>query len=132
MLLLLLRFILLLLTAAACLLCHTQDNGSGMAHADIPNMLGRVLSGTKYGVKQTRGERHGSAGGQAVQPNLGKFGGQDMPTAAQTEPHCVARSVVWTTQLWWQPTETQSFSQLLVLQSVVRSVGPWVFRAGDY
>lgn len=33
-----------------------QDNGSGMPHADIPNMLGRVLSGTKYGVKQTRGK----------------------------------------------------------------------------
>ena len=29
-----------------------QDNGSGMPHKDIPNMLGRVLSGTKYGVKQ--------------------------------------------------------------------------------
>ncbi|MEW5318661.1 MAG: hypothetical protein WDW38_009866 [Sanguina aurantia] len=33
-----------------------KDNGSGMPHADIPNMLGRVLSGTKYGVKQTRGK----------------------------------------------------------------------------
>jgi DNA topoisomerase VI subunit B len=31
-----------------------QDNGSGMPHDDIPNMLGRVLSGTKYGVKQVR------------------------------------------------------------------------------
>lgn len=29
-----------------------QDNGSGMPHKDIPDMLGRVLSGTKYGVKQ--------------------------------------------------------------------------------
>lgn len=28
----------------------------GMAHADIPNMFGRALSGTKYGVKQTRGK----------------------------------------------------------------------------
>lgn len=27
-----------------------------MPHGDIPNMLGRVLSGTKYGVKQTRGK----------------------------------------------------------------------------
>eukprot|EP00878_Enallax_costatus_P004292 GHUV01004523.1.p1 GENE.GHUV01004523.1~~GHUV01004523.1.p1 ORF type:complete len:513 (+),score=171.62 GHUV01004523.1:484-2022(+) len=27
-----------------------------MPHSDIPNMLGRVLSGTKYGVKQTRGK----------------------------------------------------------------------------
>lgn len=27
-----------------------------MAHKDIPEMLGRVLSGTKYGVKQTRGK----------------------------------------------------------------------------
>ncbi|GAB4814846.1 hypothetical protein N2152v2_001892 [Parachlorella kessleri] len=33
-----------------------KDNGSGMAHKDIPEMLGRVLSGTKYGVKQTRGK----------------------------------------------------------------------------
>ena len=33
-----------------------QDNGSGMPHKDIPNMLGKVLSGTKYGVKQTRGK----------------------------------------------------------------------------
>ncbi|KAG1654231.1 hypothetical protein FOA52_005327 [Chlamydomonas sp. UWO 241] len=33
-----------------------RDNGSGMAHKDIPNMLGKVLSGTKYGVKQTRGK----------------------------------------------------------------------------
>ncbi len=29
-----------------------KDNGSGMPHKDIPNMLGKVLSGTKYGVKQ--------------------------------------------------------------------------------
>lgn len=28
----------------------------GMPHKDIPDMLGRVLSGTKYGVKQTRGK----------------------------------------------------------------------------
>ena len=28
---------------------HPQDNGGGMPHKDIPNMLGRVLSGTKYG-----------------------------------------------------------------------------------
>ena len=27
-----------------------------MEHNDIPNMLGRVLSGTKYGVRQTRGK----------------------------------------------------------------------------
>jgi DNA topoisomerase-6 subunit B len=33
-----------------------RDNGMGMKHADIPDMLGRVLSGTKYGVKQTRGK----------------------------------------------------------------------------
>ena len=33
-----------------------KDNGKGMAHDDIPNMLGRVLSGTKYGVRQTRGK----------------------------------------------------------------------------
>ena len=28
----------------------------GMPHGDIPNLLGKVLSGTKYGVKQTRGK----------------------------------------------------------------------------
>uniref|UniRef100_A0A1D2A4G6 DNA topoisomerase 6 subunit B n=1 Tax=Auxenochlorella protothecoides TaxID=3075 RepID=A0A1D2A4G6_AUXPR len=33
-----------------------KDNGAGMAHAQIPDMLGRVLSGTKYGVAQTRGK----------------------------------------------------------------------------
>lgn len=32
------------------------DNGAGMPHKEIPNMLGRVLSGTKYGVQQTRGK----------------------------------------------------------------------------
>jgi hypothetical protein len=33
-----------------------RDNGKGMSHEDIPNMLGRVLSGTKYGVRQARGK----------------------------------------------------------------------------
>lgn len=33
-----------------------QDNGMGMPHGDIPDLLGRVLSGTKYGVQQTRGK----------------------------------------------------------------------------
>ncbi|KAI8001453.1 DNA topoisomerase 6 subunit B [Camellia lanceoleosa] len=33
-----------------------QDNGRGMPHDDIPNMFGRVLSGTKYGLKQTCGK----------------------------------------------------------------------------
>lgn len=33
-----------------------KDNGKGMQHEDIPNMLGRVLSGTKYGLRQTRGK----------------------------------------------------------------------------
>ncbi|KAL5201859.1 hypothetical protein ABZP36_036213 [Zizania latifolia] len=33
-----------------------KDNGRGMPHDDIPNMLGRVLSGTKYGLRQTRGK----------------------------------------------------------------------------
>ena len=28
----------------------------GMPHKDIPTLLGRVLSGTKYGVQQTRGK----------------------------------------------------------------------------
>ena len=38
------------------LLFFSQDNGTGMPHKDIPNLLGRVLSGTKYGLKQTRGK----------------------------------------------------------------------------
>lgn len=33
-----------------------RDNGCGMKHEQIPNMLGRVLSGSKYGVRQTRGK----------------------------------------------------------------------------
>ncbi|KAM1039466.1 hypothetical protein TB2_028412 [Malus domestica] len=33
-----------------------KDNGKGMPNDDIPNMFGRVLSGTKYGLKQTRGK----------------------------------------------------------------------------
>lgn len=32
------------------------DNGSGMAHGDVPDMMGRVLAGTKYCVRQTRGK----------------------------------------------------------------------------
>lgn len=32
------------------------DNGSGMAHEDVPNMMGRVLAGTKYCVRQARGK----------------------------------------------------------------------------
>jgi DNA topoisomerase VI subunit B len=33
-----------------------SDNGTGMPHNKIPQMLGVVLSSTKYGVKQTRGK----------------------------------------------------------------------------
>jgi DNA topoisomerase VI B subunit len=33
-----------------------RDNGCGIHHEDIPNMFGIVLSGTKYGIKQTRGK----------------------------------------------------------------------------
>ena len=33
-----------------------KDNGCGMAFDAIPNMLGIVLSGSKYGVRQTRGK----------------------------------------------------------------------------
>jgi len=33
-----------------------KDNGCGMAHKSIPDLLGRVLSGSKYGVRQTRGK----------------------------------------------------------------------------
>jgi DNA topoisomerase VI subunit B len=32
------------------------DNGCGMEHSAIPDMFGRVLSGSKYGVRQTRGK----------------------------------------------------------------------------
>lgn len=33
-----------------------RDNGTGMAHDDVPNMMGRVLAGTKYCVRQSRGK----------------------------------------------------------------------------
>ena len=33
-----------------------RDNGCGMRHEQIPEALGRVLSGSKYGVRQTRGK----------------------------------------------------------------------------
>ena len=33
-----------------------RDNGCGMAHEAVPDLLGRVLSGSKYGVRQTRGK----------------------------------------------------------------------------
>lgn len=33
-----------------------KDNGCGMEHNAIPDLLGRVLSGSKYGVRQTRGK----------------------------------------------------------------------------
>lgn len=33
-----------------------RDNGCGMQHDKIPDLLGRVLSGSKYGVRQTRGK----------------------------------------------------------------------------
>lgn len=32
------------------------DNGCGMAHSSVPDLFGRVLSGSKYGVRQTRGK----------------------------------------------------------------------------
>jgi DNA topoisomerase VI B subunit len=32
------------------------DNGAGMKHEKIPDMFGRVLAGSKYGVRQTRGK----------------------------------------------------------------------------
>jgi DNA topoisomerase-6 subunit B len=33
-----------------------RDSGCGMQHDAIPNLFGRVLSGSKYGVRQTRGK----------------------------------------------------------------------------
>jgi DNA topoisomerase-6 subunit B len=33
-----------------------RDNGCGMPHERIPDFLGRVLAGSKYGVRQTRGK----------------------------------------------------------------------------
>ena len=35
---------------------QVRDNGCGMKHDAIPNLLGVVLSGSKYGVRQTRGK----------------------------------------------------------------------------
>ena len=40
----------------AYFLITVRDNGCGMAHDDIPMLLGSVLSGSKYGVRQTRGK----------------------------------------------------------------------------
>ena len=40
----------------AYFLLSVKDNGCGMSHHNIPNLLGRVLSGSKYGVRQTRGK----------------------------------------------------------------------------
>eukprot|EP01082_Thalassiosira_pseudonana_P013595 g12148.t1 g12148 contig6:1316318-1318642(-) len=40
----------------AYFLVTVRDNGCGMAHDAIPDLLGRVLSGSKYGVRQTRGK----------------------------------------------------------------------------
>lgn len=40
----------------AYFLITVRDNGCGMAHDAIPDLLGRVLSGSKYGVRQTRGK----------------------------------------------------------------------------
>lgn len=37
-------------------LIKVKDNGCGMKHEKIPDLLGRVLSGSKYGVRQTRGK----------------------------------------------------------------------------
>jgi DNA topoisomerase VI subunit B len=37
-------------------LITVTDNGCGMAHDAIPDLFGRVLSGSKYGVRQTRGK----------------------------------------------------------------------------
>ena len=33
-----------------------KDNGMGMPHAEVPDMLGRVLSGSNYNLRQTRGK----------------------------------------------------------------------------
>ena len=35
---------------------NVKDNGCGMKHEQIPESLGRVLAGSKYGVRQTRGK----------------------------------------------------------------------------
>jgi len=40
----------------AYFLISVRDNGCGMVHESIPNLLGKVLSGSKYGVRQTRGK----------------------------------------------------------------------------
>jgi len=40
----------------AYFLVTVRDNGCGMAHEAIPDLLGRVLSGSRYGVRQTRGK----------------------------------------------------------------------------
>jgi DNA topoisomerase VI subunit B len=46
-------------------LITVTDNGCGMEHTAIPDMFGRVLSGSKYGVRQTRG-KYGLGGKMAL------------------------------------------------------------------
>jgi DNA topoisomerase VI subunit B len=43
-------------SAAEIFRVTVRDNGTGMAHDDVPNMMGRVLTGTKYCVRQSRGK----------------------------------------------------------------------------
>ena len=43
-------------TAEGYFCLTVTDNGCGMAHAAVPHLLGRVLSGSKHGVRQTRGK----------------------------------------------------------------------------
>ena len=80
------------------------DNGRGMAHDDIPQMLAVVLSGTKYGVRQARG----------------KFGlGAKM-------------ALIWAKQTTGQPIEVRSatrgspFISVYVLDLDLRSNSPHV------
>eukprot|EP00186_Timspurckia_oligopyrenoides_P001979 CAMPEP_0182449418 /NCGR_PEP_ID=MMETSP1172-20130603/34211_1 /TAXON_ID=708627 /ORGANISM="Timspurckia oligopyrenoides, Strain CCMP3278" /LENGTH=750 /DNA_ID=CAMNT_0024646689 /DNA_START=75 /DNA_END=2327 /DNA_ORIENTATION=- len=45
-----------LTTASNIFRVTVKDNGSGMPHDSIPHMMGRVLAGTKYCVRQNRGK----------------------------------------------------------------------------
>ena len=42
--------------ASQYFLVTVRDNGCGMSHTAVPDLFGRVFSGSKYGVRQTRGK----------------------------------------------------------------------------
>ena len=56
----------------------------GMPHGDIPNLLGRVLSGTKYGIKQTRGKFGLGAKMALIWSKMSTGGCQQLPSLVRS------------------------------------------------